>query len=147
MNARAISRILGAVFLIVGIAGFLPFNWIAPAPPFDAPVVTIDTANRLLFGIFPVNAALDIVYAVLGLWGLLSALSFGAAVWYCRRVAVVFLVLAFFGIIPLFNTLLGFAPIYGWDVGLHFLTALLAAYGGFGRGSIRSEIAQAASGA
>jgi hypothetical protein len=146
MNARAIARILGLVFLVIGVAGFLPFDWIAPAAPFDAPVVTLDTANRMLFGIFPVNAAFDIVHLILGAWGLLAAMSFGGAVVYCRCVALLGLILAFLGLIPLVNTLLGFAPIYGWDVALDFIIALLAAYGGFGRGAIAPQVPQAAIG-
>ena len=147
MNAPAVARILGLLFLVLGILALLPFGWLSPLPPQDAPIVDIGAANRMLFGIFPVNAAHDAVNVALGLWGLLAASRYGWAVWYCRCVTVLYLALAFFGIIPLMNTLLGFAPIYGWDVGLHFLAALLAAYGGFGRGSIRPQPPQAASGA
>jgi hypothetical protein len=146
MNAPLIARVLGLLFLILGILALLPFGWLSPMPPSDAPVITLDIANRLLFALFPVNAALDALYIVLGLWGSLSALRFGWALVYCRSVTFLFLVLAFFGVIPLVNTLLGVAPIYGWDIPLHFIAALLAAYGGFGRGSHAPE-PHAASGA
>lgn len=147
MDARAIARILGLLFLIAGIAGFIPLPWLAPPAPFDAPVVSLDPQYRLLFGLFPVNAAHDALHIVLGLWGLLAGLRFGAAVFYCRFTAIVYLVLAVFGLIPLLNTLLGVAPIYGWDAALHFVAALVAAYGGFGRGAMPPENTQAASGA
>lgn len=147
MDARAIARILGLLFVIVGGLGFVPLALIAPAPPLDAPVVTLDAAYRLLFGLFPVNALHDGVHIVLGIWGLVAAISFRQAVVYCRCVAVIYLVLAIFGLIPLLNTLLGVAPIYGWDVAIHFIGALFAAYGGFGRGSYQAETNQAASGA
>jgi hypothetical protein len=146
MNAPAIARILGLVFLILGLAGFLPFAAIAPPAPLDAPTVTLDTANRLLFGMLPVNAADDVLHVLLGVIGLLAGAKFGASVWYCRFVSVLSLVLVFFGVIPLTNTLLGAAPMYGFDIAFNAIVMLLAAYGGFARGSIPPPV-QAASGA
>jgi hypothetical protein len=147
MDARAIARILGVLFVVVGAIAFIPLPLIAPAPALDAPVVSLDAAYRLLFGLFPVNAAHDLVHIILGVWGLAAGVRFRSAVLYCRVVAIVYLVLAIFGLIPLLNTLLGVAPIYGWDVALHFIAALFAAYGGFGRGSqLPGEMNQAASG-
>jgi hypothetical protein len=147
MDARAIARILGLLFVVVGALGFVPLAFIAsPAPP-DAPVVSLDPQYRLLFAVFPVNAAHDVLHILLGVWGLVAGIRFRPAVFYCRFVAVLYLVLAVFGLIPLLNTLLGVAPIYGWDIALHFLAALFAAYGGFGRGSQQPQTAQAASGA
>ncbi len=137
MNAPVIARILGILFLVAGIAGFLP--WVAPAAPFDAPVISWVTAYRMLFGLFPVNVAHDGVHVIFGLWGLAAGMSFKGGVFYCRTVTWIYLVLAICGLIPLLNTLLGVAPIYGWDVALHAATVLLAAYGGYGRGSMEAE--------
>jgi len=139
MNAPVIARIVGALFLIAGIAGFLP--WVAPVAPFDAPVVTWDTYYRMLFWVFPVNIAHDAVHVFFGVWGLVAGSKFKSAVTYCRFVAWVYLLLAIFGIIPLiaFNTVFGIAPIYGWDTLLHFVTALICFYGGYGRASIEGE--------
>ncbi len=137
MNARSIARILGLLFLVAGIAGFLP--WIAPAAPFTAPVITLDTAYRLIGGVFAVNIAHDLVHLFFGAWGLLAALRFKGAVTYCRTVTWVYLVLVVLGAIPITNTLFGIAPIYGWDVALHALLLLVAAYGGYGRGAQEPE--------
>jgi hypothetical protein len=139
MNAPVIARIFGLLFLVAGVAGFLP--WVAPNAPFDARVVTWDTYYRMLFGIFPVNVAHDALHLLFGVWGLAAAVNFKAAVFYCRAVTWIYLVLVIFGIIPILNTLFGVAPVYGWDVGLHFVTTLFAAYGGYGRGSLREEAA------
>jgi Domain of unknown function (DUF4383) len=143
MNAPTIARILGLLFLIAGIAGFVP--WISPVAPLDAPVISIDTAYRFIGGVFPVNAAHDAIHLLFGVWGLLAASRFGAAVAYCRTVAVVYLLLVALGAIPIFAfyTLFGIAPIYGWDVALHLVLALFAAYGGYGRASIEPEAAAA----
>lgn len=145
MNAPTIARILGLLFLVLGVVGCIPLAAIAPAAPFDAPTVTLDVANRMLFGIFPANAASDVLHIVLGVWGLLAGMRFGTGVVYCRVLALLSLVLVFFGAIPLTNTLLGVAPEYGWDIALNAIVALLCAYGGFARGSIAPQL-QAASG-
>ncbi|HEY5340187.1 MAG TPA: DUF4383 domain-containing protein [Candidatus Aquilonibacter sp.] len=138
MNAPVIARVLGLLFVIAGAAGFVP--WIAPIAPFTAPVIAITAQYRMLFGIFPVNAAHDALHILFGIWGIAAGAGFGVAVFYCRIVAIVYLILVIFGALPLLNTLLGVAPIYGWDIALHAVIALLAAYGGFGRGSHPPQI-------
>jgi hypothetical protein len=145
MNARAIARILGLLFLIFGVAGFIPFSALAPAAPLDAPTVLLDGANRVLFGIFPVNVFDDVLHVLLGLAGVLCAASFAAGVWYCRVVSVLSLLLAICGVVPVLSTLLGVAPVYGYDAVLDGVVALAAAYGGFARGSVAPQV-HAASG-
>jgi Domain of unknown function (DUF4383) len=138
MNAPVIARGLGVLFLAAGIAGFLP--WIAPAAPMDAPVVSMDMMYRMLFGIFPVNVAHNALHLLFGLWGLAAGGSFKSGVFYCRAVMWIYFILVICGIIPIMNTLFGVAPIYGWDIGLHFVTVLLGAYGGYGRGSQEADV-------
>ncbi len=137
MNAPLIARVLGLLFIAVAAAGLLP--WIAPVAPFDAQVVTLDMQYRMLFGIFPLNLAHDLVHLVFGVWGVVASLRFNAAVLYLRSVAWIYLVLVILGAIPIMNTLFGVVPIYGWDIALHCVIVLIAAYGGYGRGSIKPE--------
>lgn len=129
MTAPLVARVLGALFLLAGILGFIPF--FTPPAPFDAEVITLNSGYGLLFGVFPVNVAHDALHVLFGLWGVLSAKHRGA-VWYCRVVTVVYAVLVLVGVIPLMNTLFGVAPIYGHDVWLHAVIALIALYGGWG---------------
>jgi hypothetical protein len=136
MNAPLISRIFGVLFLIAGIAGFLPFAAVAPPAPVDANYLQLNFFYRDLFGMFPVNAVHDGLHIFLGLWGLLAGSRFAWAVSYCRFVAVFYFFIVILGIIPITNTLFGLVPIYGWDVGLHAIAALVCAYGGFMRGAI-----------
>ena len=121
MNAPLVARILGLLFLVASVAGLLP--WIAPEVPYDAPVVILDAGYRDLFGI----------------WGVLASLRFRAAVFYLRSVVWIYLLIVILGIIPITNTLFGVAPIYGWDIALHLIILLAAAYGGYGRGSLAPE--------
>ena len=139
MNAPTIARILGLLFLIAGITGFLP--WTATAAPLDAPVITLDAFYRFIAGVFPSNAATDAVDLLFGVWGLVAAMSFGSARLYCRIVTWVYAILFVLGALPVFAlyTLFGAAPIYGWDVLLNAVITLLAAYGGYGRGSYEPE--------
>ena len=144
MNAPLIARMLGLLFAVAGVLGLLP--WTSPAAPFDAPVESIDIQYRLIGGIFAVNVAHDAVHLLFGLWGLLAGSRWGASVVYLRCVTWIYLLLALFGMIPYFPlyTLFGIAPIYGWDALLHVVIAIVAAYGGYGRGSIQTAEAEAA---
>jgi len=137
MNAPLVARILGLLFLVASVAGLLP--WIAPEVPYDAPVVILDAGYRDLFGIFPLNAVHDLIHGFFGIWGVLASLRFRAAVFYLRSVVWIYLLMVILGIIPITNTLFGVAPIYGWDIALHLIILLAAAYGGYGRGSLAPE--------
>ncbi|MHB8146236.1 MAG: DUF4383 domain-containing protein [Vulcanimicrobiaceae bacterium] len=138
MNAPLIARIVGVLFLIAGIAGFLPY--VTVPMPFDAQVVTLDRSYGMLAYLFPVNAVHDGLHIVFGLWGLIAARRFAKAVTYCRAVTWVYAVLIVLGLIPITDTLFGVAPIYGYDVALHAFILLLAAYGGYGRGSLENPL-------
>lgn len=140
MKAPLIARVLGLLFLVAGVAGLLP--WVAPAAPFDAPVITLDIAYRMLFGFFPVNVAHDGLHLLFGIWGVVASLRFKPSLLYCRSVAWIYLFVVILGIIPITSTLFGVAPVYGWDTALHLLIVLVAAYGGYGRASIE-DVAQA----
>lgn len=138
MNAPLIARILGALLLIVGIAGFLPY--VTAPVPYDAQVVTLHHDYGMLAYLFPVNAVHDGLHIFFGLWGLVAARKFAKAVTYCRVVTWVYAVLIVLGSIPITDTLFGIAPIYGYDVALHAFILLLAAYAGYGRGSLENPL-------
>ena len=50
---------------------------------------------------------------------------------YARGVAIIYAVLTIMGLVPALNTTLGYIPIYGNDVWLHAVLALIAAYFGW----------------
>lgn len=133
MSAPLLARIAGAFLILFGIAGFVP--WIAPPAPFDAPVLSIDFSYRMLAGIFAVNGSSNVVDILLGLCALLAARSFDGAVIWFRIVGWWSLMLLFFGLIPITNTLFGVAPLYGADLWFNGLFAALGIFGGYGRPS------------
>ena len=110
-----LARVFGAVFILVGLLGFVPAL----------------TPGGHLLGLFPVNALHNLVHIALGAWGVVAGVSLAAAVIYFRGIAIIYGLLAVLGLIPGTNTLFGLAPIHGADVVLHAVLALIAAYFGF----------------
>ena len=129
MNVRRFAMIFGVIFLLVGIAGFIP--QLLQPPAGDAPQVAVDTLRGDLLGLFPVNVLHTIVHLLIGIWGLAAARSLRGSVVYARALAVIYAVLAIMGLIPGLNTVFGLIPLHGHDVWLHAGTALIAAYFGF----------------
>ena len=63
--------------------------------------------------------------------GLAASRSLGGAVLYARGVALIYAALTVAGFVPNLNTLFGLVPLYGNDIWLHALLALVAAYFGW----------------
>lgn len=126
MNVKHFALVAGIVYLAVGILGFVP-GALRP-PPADAPPLQVDGWHGLLFGLFPVNILHTLVHLAVGVWGVIAYRWWEASRTYAMSVAVVFGVLTILGLIPGLRTLFGLVPLYGHDIWLHALTALVAAY-------------------
>jgi hypothetical protein len=129
MNTRYFALIAGIVYAAVGLLGFIP--GLRTAPPPGAPELNVSAGYGLLFGLFPINVVHNIVHLALGIWGIVAYASFPAARRYAQGLAVIYGVLAVLGFFPVLNTLFGLAPLFGHDIWLHALTAIVAAYFGF----------------
>ncbi|MFC4425456.1 DUF4383 domain-containing protein [Deinococcus navajonensis] len=125
---RTFARVAGIIYLLVGLVGFIPGLL---SPP-TGPDLAVDAFHGRLLGLFPVNLVHNLVHLAIGLWGLSAARSLGASVGFARGLAVLYALLGVMGLIPGLNTMFGLAPIHGNDVWLHFGTALIAAYFGWG---------------
>lgn len=128
MNTRTFALLFGIVFLAVGALGFVPGM---VKPPMDGHDVTMTQGYGDLLGLFPVNMLHNIVHILFGVWGLLAYRSLAGAKTYARGVAIIYAVLTIMGLIPATNTTFTFIPIYGNDVWLHAVLALIAAYFGW----------------
>ena len=129
MNARTFALVFGIVYALVGVLGFLPgFNQPTPA---GAPSLAVDTGYGYLLGLFPINALHNLVHLVVGLLGLAAYARFSTAHTYARGLAIVYGLLTLMGLVPGLNTTFGLIPIFGYDVWLHALTAVVSAYFGF----------------
>ncbi|MEA3008960.1 MAG: hypothetical protein QOJ91_652 [Sphingomonadales bacterium] len=129
MNTRTFALIFGIVFLVIGAGGFIPGMTDMTAMP--DPGLTMRSGFGHELGLFPINMLHNIVHIIFGIWGLLAYKSYGGARSYFRVVAVVYALLMVLGLLEPTRTTFGFIPIYGNDVWLHALLAIVAAYFGW----------------
>ena len=129
MSIQTFARLFGIVFLLVGIAGFVPGLTLDHAHP----DVTVTSGLGLVFGLFPVNILHNLAHLLFGVWGLVAARSIAGSRGYARAVAIAYALLAVMGLISAARlyTTFGLVPLYGHDVWLHALLAAVGAYFGF----------------
>jgi hypothetical protein len=127
MTLRTFSILYGFVFLLAGVAGFIP----GLSPEHVHPGVVATGSSRLALGLFPVNLLHNLVHLAFGVWGLLAARSAVGARAYARAVAIIYAVLTVLGLFPGTNVMFGLVPLYGNDIWLHALLAVVAGYFGF----------------
>jgi hypothetical protein len=133
MNARTFAMVLGVVFVVVGVLGFVP--GVTHMHHGDDPNLTVEgPGHGHLLGLFHVNVLHNLVHIVFGVLGILMARA-GRARDYCRFVAVAYGLLAILGLIPAMKVqyTFGLIPIEGNDVWLHALIAAAAAFFGWSR--------------
>jgi hypothetical protein len=124
------ALVFGIIYLVVGLLGFVP--GVVQPPPADAPHLVVEANHGRLLGLFPINLLHNLVHLLVGAWGLAGARSFGGALGFARGLAIFYGLLVVLGLIPGTDTLFGLVPIQGHDVWLHALSAIVAAYFGFG---------------
>jgi hypothetical protein len=127
MSTRKFALVFGILFLLVGVAGFVPPLLQAPQGGAIAP----GAHHMLLLGMFPMNALHNAVHLGFGLWGLAASRSQSGALLYARGVAIIYAVLWLAGYVPGLDDLFGLLPLYGNDTWLHLLLALVGAYFGW----------------
>ncbi len=124
MKTRYFALIMGIVFAVVGVAGFIP-ALLSPLPEAN---LAVNAFEGRLLGLFPVNILHSLVHLLFGVWGIAAYRSYGAAKGYAKTVTWAYLGLAVLGLIPGINTLFGLVPIFGHDVWLHLAIAAAAGY-------------------
>lgn len=128
MTTRNFAMVAGIVYIVVGVLGFVPALLTRPA---GAPPLTFDQGYGYLFGLFPVNFLHSLVHLAIGIWGVIAARAWGAARTFAISLAVIYGVLTIMGLVPGLNTVFGYVPLFGHDIWLHAVTAIVAAYFGF----------------
>jgi Domain of unknown function (DUF4383) len=134
MKTRYFALAAGIIYLLVGIVGFIPAS-LSPAGVVgheDTHGVAVTALYGRLMGLFPVNVLHNLVHVLIGIWGIVAYRSFDRARTYAKGLAIIYALFAVMGLIPGLNTVFGLVPLYGHDVWLHALTALVAAYFGWG---------------
>jgi len=115
---RAVVGALGAVYVIVGILGFLGDPIVTQGSHADMP-----SASGDLMGLFPINAIHNVVHLLIGGILLYGATDLDRAIPIARGVAITY---AIVGVLGLFAPdTFGLMPIGGNDVWLHLGTAIV----------------------
>lgn len=131
MKTRYFALVVGIVYLFLGILGFIPSLL---ALPVSAPTLAVSAGYGYLFGLFPVNLLHNLAHLAIGIWGIIAyRRGLNAARLYARSLAILFGVLAVLGLIPIVKTVFGLMPLFGHDVWLHALSAIIAAYFGYSK--------------
>lgn len=128
MQTRVFAVVMGVIFIVVGIAGFIPALVAPPQTPIHPGM-----SYGLLFGPFPVNALHNLFHLAFGIWGVVAYRGFSSARTFAQVTAVVYAVLTVMGLIPGLQTVFGLIPLHGHDIWLHALIAIAAGYFGFRR--------------
>ncbi len=136
MKARYFALVVGIAYLIIGILGFIPGLL---SRPVSAPTLGLETGYGYLLGLFPVNLIHNLIHLSIGVWGIIVYRSLDGARLFARSLAIFLGLLAILGLIPIANTIFGLIPLFGHDIWLHALTALIAAYFGFRARKIKIE--------
>jgi hypothetical protein len=128
-SVRYFTAFIGAIYLIVGLVGFIPA--FRGNPPADAPSLSVTSQYGYLLGLFPINILHNLVHLVIGIAGLLCFRRTDTAINYCRALAILYLVLAVMGLFPVLRTTFKLIPLFGHDIWLHAATAVIAAFFGW----------------
>jgi hypothetical protein len=91
----------------------------------------VNTGYGLLLGLFPVNIIHNLFHFGWGVTGLLASRTYPSALQFSRYFGVILAILTLMGLIPALRTGFGIMPLYGHDIWLHGLEAVIGIYLGF----------------
>lgn len=129
MIVRYFALVMGVLFIMAGVGGFVPFVT-PPAPP-GLPPLTVEMSYGLLLGLFPINVIHNLIHLSLGIWGVWAWRTFKSSRQYARILAPLLGVFTLLGLFPALETTFGLIPMFGHDVWLHGLEAVIAGYLGY----------------
>lgn len=111
---------VGAVFLLVGILGFIP----GITTNYDTMTFASHHSEALLLGVFNVSILHNIVHLLFGVAGLLMARTFNNARLYLIGGGVIYLLLFVYGLLIDHDSAANFIPLNTADNWLHLILAL-----------------------
>jgi Domain of unknown function (DUF4383) len=117
-TVQTVALLFGAIYLAVGIIGFLPFLG-----------GTVTMTNSKLLGLFNINLLHNLVHVVIGIAGLAAVTSLPNSRRFCQVVGVILVLLGVLGVIV--ANPLGLLFIGELDIPLHLVTGAVLAYFGF----------------
>ncbi len=114
------AQAVGAVFLLVGVLGFIP----GITSNYDALSFAGHGSNALLLGVFQVSILHNIVHLLFGVAGILMSRTHGQARNYLLYGGVIYLVLWLYGLIIGHDSPGNFVPVNSADNWLHLVLGL-----------------------
>jgi hypothetical protein len=119
-TVRNAAKAVGAVFLLVGILGFIP----GITTDYDTMTFAGHDSDASLLGIFEVSILHNIVHLLYGVAGLAMAKTYKSATNYLIGGGVIYLALALYGVLIDHESGANFVPVNGADNVLHLLLGL-----------------------
>lgn len=119
-SVQIVSGLFGAVFLLVGILGFIP----GITTDLGTILFAGHHSQAALLGIFQVSVLHNIVHLLFGLIGLLGLRSRGLAKTYLIVGGIVYAVLWIYGLVVPMESMGNFVPLNTADNWLHFVLAV-----------------------
>ncbi|MHA7300903.1 DUF4383 domain-containing protein [Pseudarthrobacter sp. MDT1-22] len=116
-NVQKASMLVGAVFLLVGILGFVP----GITGNFDQLHFAGHESEAMLLGLFQVSVLHNIVHLLFGAAGIALAKTATGAKSFLLYGGIIYLVLFVYGLIVPQESAGNFVPLNGFDNGLHLL--------------------------
>jgi uncharacterized protein DUF4383 len=127
--ARTVAAVLGVVYVLVGVIGFLPDPLVQAS--------TTASATGALLGVFPINPLHNVVHLVIGASLLYASMATATAVMVSRVIGVVYVVVGLLGLVS--PNGFGLLPLGGADIFLHLGTGgVLLAVGFMNTGAPRT---------
>jgi hypothetical protein len=121
--ARRVAAVVGVIYVLIGVVGFLPDPLVQPS--------AADGATGALFGIFSINPLHNFVHLAIGATLLYASMATASAIMAARIVGVVCLAMSLLGFVSARG--FGLLPLGGADLILHLGTGLLLLAIGFMR--------------
>lgn len=118
--AKTVATAVGAVFLLVGILGFIP----GITSNYDTMTFADHHSDAKLLGIFEVSVLHNIVHLLFGVAGLAAARNARNVPTYLFGAAIIYLVLTVYGIVIDKESSANFVPVNSADNWLHIVLAL-----------------------
>ncbi len=129
-TAQSFSLIVGIFSLVLGVIGLIPglVNFVDVTSKVSD---VYGVSYGYIFGFIPTNGNLDFIHITAGVLGIAASFSSSSAYAYSRALAVFYGLSAAFGLIPYARTFFGTVPLYGSNIYISGISALIAFYFGF----------------
>lgn len=130
MHPREFAFYGGIVMVVVALLAM-----VAPGSAAMLPPLNLETSYGLFLGLIPMNIVNKLAILLFGVAGIVCSRvpnrELPTSIWYARVTMVAMAVLAVLGLFPQTDTLGGYWPLFGNNVGLYALVAVISGYFGF----------------